>query len=91
VSVLKSPVQLHAKKNAHRLSFREKRKGCPATGQPSLSRENSSNGAFIHQNFLPESYEPENRGVKQNFLIKYYYFQQLTGCVHKSANRTKTE
>jgi hypothetical protein len=44
VSVLKGPVQLHAKKNAHRLSFREKRKGCPATGQPSLSRENSSNG-----------------------------------------------
>jgi hypothetical protein len=44
-------------------------------GRPSLSRENSSNGAFIHQNFLRESYESEKRGVKQNFLIKYYYFQ----------------
>ena len=30
---------------------------------------------LTHQNFLPESYEPENRSVKQNFLIKYYYFQ----------------
>jgi hypothetical protein len=43
----------------------------------------------IHQNFLPESYEPQNRGVKQNFLIKYHYFQQLTGYVHKSSNWTK--
>jgi hypothetical protein len=35
-----------------------KRKGHPATGQPFLSRENSSNGGFIHRNFLRESYEP---------------------------------
>ena len=27
-------------------------------GRPFLSRENSSNGGFIHQNFLRESYEP---------------------------------
>src|SRR6202795_4194480 len=27
-------------------------------GRPFLSRENSSNGGLIHQNFLPESYEP---------------------------------
>jgi hypothetical protein len=26
-------------------------------GQPFLSRENSSNGGFIHRNFLRESYE----------------------------------
>jgi hypothetical protein len=27
-------------------------------GRPFLSRENSPNGGFIHQNFLRESYEP---------------------------------
>jgi hypothetical protein len=43
-----------------------KRKGHPATGRPSLSRENSSNGALNSvKTFWSKSYEPKKRGVKQ--------------------------
>jgi hypothetical protein len=52
-----------------------KRKGHPATWAAFSLRENSSNGVLIHQNFLPEVYESEKQGVKQNLRLKYSYFQ----------------
>ena len=54
-----------------------------------FSRENSSNGGLVHRNFLPESYEPEKRGVKKILGIKYLYFQHVTKNPQEASNCSK--
>jgi hypothetical protein len=52
-----------------------KRKGRPATQAAFSSRENSSNGGKIRQNFLAKSYEPKKPRVNKIFGNKYLCFQ----------------
>jgi hypothetical protein len=58
-------------------SNQRKRKGHPATQAAFSSRENSSNGGKIRQNFLAKSYEPKNPRVNKFLGNKYLYFQLL--------------
>ncbi len=66
----------------------QKTKRPPGNWAASSSRENSSNGGKVRQNFLEKSYESKNGGVKRFLLNKCLCFQSVTKSINTCAECT---